>query len=94
MNWVFFAYAVSGLFVLVLFYLIFGQKKKQQTIERDLPGLNYEFQPAVETPTSPVSGICTECGESITMPFRCKFCEELFCGEHRLPENHACSSLR
>ncbi|HZW56238.1 MAG TPA: AN1-type zinc finger domain-containing protein [Nitrososphaerales archaeon] len=24
------------------------------------------------------------------LPFRCNYCGESFCGEHRLPENHAC----
>jgi len=28
------------------------------------------------------------------MPFRCKFCEDVFCSEHRLPENHDCEGLR
>jgi hypothetical protein len=27
------------------------------------------------------------------MPFKCKFCGERFCGEHRLPENHDCAGL-
>lgn len=25
------------------------------------------------------------------MPFKCTYCGQLFCGEHRLPENHDCS---
>lgn len=28
------------------------------------------------------------------MPFRCKFCEDVFCSTHRLPENHDCEGLR
>lgn len=36
---------------------------------------------------------CSYCGAQETMPFRCKFCGELFCGEHRLPENHECVGL-
>jgi hypothetical protein len=27
------------------------------------------------------------------MPFKCKFCNEQFCGDHRLPENHECVGL-
>ncbi len=27
------------------------------------------------------------------MPFKCKFCGEIFCYEHRLPENHNCPGL-
>ncbi|MDY6774237.1 MAG: AN1-type zinc finger protein, partial [Candidatus Nanohaloarchaea archaeon] len=37
---------------------------------------------------------CSECGETVSMPFRCKFCEESFCSKHRLPENHECEGLR
>lgn len=37
---------------------------------------------------------CDECGEQVSMPFRCKFCEQSFCSEHRLPENHECEGLR
>lgn len=36
---------------------------------------------------------CSECGEQVSMPFTCKFCEETFCSEHRLPENHDCAGL-
>lgn len=27
------------------------------------------------------------------MPFVCNFCDETFCGEHRLPESHSCTNL-
>jgi hypothetical protein len=27
------------------------------------------------------------------MPYRCSYCEGIFCSEHRLPENHNCSIL-
>ncbi len=34
---------------------------------------------------------CHYCGEQKEgLPFRCNYCGESFCGEHRLPENHAC----
>lgn len=36
---------------------------------------------------------CSECGESVSMPFSCKFCGESFCSSHRLPENHDCGGL-
>lgn len=38
-------------------------------------------------------GKCNECGESVSMPFTCKFCGEQFCSDHRLPENHDCGDL-
>jgi len=27
------------------------------------------------------------------LPFKCPFCEGYFCGDHRLPENHACPEI-
>lgn len=36
---------------------------------------------------------CATCGKHTSMPFTCKFCEQSFCGKHRLPENHDCSGL-
>lgn len=34
---------------------------------------------------------CHFCGRVIEgLPFRCNYCGNAFCGEHRLPENHAC----
>lgn len=27
------------------------------------------------------------------LPFRCNYCGQVFCGEHRLPENHACPRI-
>lgn len=34
---------------------------------------------------------CHFCGrEEPGLPFRCNYCGESFCSEHRLPENHAC----
>ena len=34
---------------------------------------------------------CHFCGRpNEGLPFRCNYCGEVFCGEHRLPENHAC----
>ena len=34
---------------------------------------------------------CHFCGRmNEGLPFHCNYCGEVFCGEHRLPENHAC----
>jgi Zn-dependent protease len=34
---------------------------------------------------------CHFCGQKKEgLPFRCNYCGESFCGDHRLPENHAC----
>lgn len=36
---------------------------------------------------------CDYCGKEIVTPFKCNYCNGLFCGEHRLPPNHDCSGL-
>ncbi|NLE03834.1 MAG: hypothetical protein GX638_03390 [Crenarchaeota archaeon] len=36
---------------------------------------------------------CSKCGKDVIMPFRCPYCGEQFCSEHRLPENHQCPNL-
>jgi hypothetical protein len=33
---------------------------------------------------------CDICGEYELLPFKCKYCGGVFCGEHRLPEKHGC----
>jgi len=36
---------------------------------------------------------CDYCGKEEALPFKCQFCRGLFCTEHRLPENHACTQI-
>ncbi len=36
---------------------------------------------------------CEKCGKKDVMPYKCKFCGNRFCSEHRLPENHNCLGL-
>ncbi len=33
---------------------------------------------------------CQQCGAETYMPFKCPYCDQYFCVEHRLPENHDC----
>ena len=33
---------------------------------------------------------CQYCEEDVVLPFRCPFCKQYYCTEHRLPENHEC----
>lgn len=33
---------------------------------------------------------CDYCGKDTYLPFRCKYCGDYFCSEHRLPESHRC----
>ncbi|UCH32726.1 MAG: hypothetical protein JSV05_04970 [Candidatus Bathyarchaeota archaeon] len=34
---------------------------------------------------------CWQCDTETYMPFKCPYCSQYFCVEHRLPENHNCS---
>ncbi len=43
---------------------------------------------------APITGVCSVCGKKETLPFRCKYCDQLFCREHRLPEDHKCDGVK
>jgi len=36
---------------------------------------------------------CAVCGMEVLMPFKCNYCGDYFCAEHRLPEKHSCPGL-
>jgi Zn-dependent protease len=36
---------------------------------------------------------CRKCGQETFLPFRCPYCGDQFCTEHRLPENHNCPRM-
>jgi len=36
---------------------------------------------------------CVYCGETQDLPFKCSYCKDRFCAEHRLPEDHRCVKL-
>ncbi len=80
-----------------------AERENESLLEIPIPALSKAFggaeekivAPKTEKPKSgtPLKAICLECKEVATLPFRCKFCTELFCGSHRLPENHNCEAL-
>lgn len=35
---------------------------------------------------------CLMCGAAETFPYKCSYCGQTFCGNHRLPEKHKCPS--
>ncbi|MFH1786029.1 MAG: AN1-type zinc finger protein [archaeon] len=43
--------------------------------------------------SAPLSGVCASCSKNIALPFRCRYCGELFCGDHRMPEDHHCDTF-
>lgn len=36
---------------------------------------------------------CDVCGKHVSMPYNCRMCGGVHCGDHRLPENHSCPGL-
>lgn len=36
---------------------------------------------------------CAVCGKEELLPFKCSYCGEYFCAEHRLPEKHDCPGI-
>ena len=36
---------------------------------------------------------CRKCGQETFLPFRCPYCGDQFCSEHRLPESHSCPRM-
>ena len=34
-----------------------------------------------------------ECETKEALPFKCNYCQKLFCTKHRLPKNHNCENL-
>jgi hypothetical protein len=36
---------------------------------------------------------CSECGRKVILTYRCHYCGEQFCEEHRLPERHTCPGI-
>lgn len=43
-----------------------------------------------ETPKTPLVAHCEFCDAKTYMPYQCKFCNGVFCDDHRLPEKHRC----
>lgn len=37
---------------------------------------------------------CEICGKEESLPFRCNYCNNVFCNLHRIPINHSCVSLK
>jgi len=36
---------------------------------------------------------CQKCQKEVFLPFRCPYCGDYFCSEHRIPENHECPRM-
>jgi predicted nucleic acid binding AN1-type Zn finger protein len=38
-------------------------------------------------------GTCDKCGQPLDADRECSYCEQSFCGDCRLPENHGCPGV-
>jgi len=41
----------------------------------------------------PVYANCAMCGERVYLPYHCHYCDQYYCGEHRLPFAHDCRNI-
>gem|GEM_PF-2701387 len=58
------------------------------------PGIGYDELLAMGGLEEEAVVRCQFCGKGIkTIPFKCDYCEGLFCNEHRLPPSHECINL-
>jgi len=53
----------------------------------------YEEPSGVSDLLPPLFANCAFCGKRTFMPYRCNYCGQLFCSEHRLPPKHNCSGI-
>lgn len=41
----------------------------------------------------PLYADCAQCGKKVYLPYRCHYCNQYYCGEHRLPFSHDCRNI-
>lgn len=97
--------SLVGIVTLVFIYLVYFKEKERSgfTQEFEVPLKIFFSRPKVSTVKksetikparkTPITGVCSFCKKKESLPFKCKFCSEIFCSEHRLPENHKCTEL-
>ena len=56
-----------------------------------MPTLKGRVEPLFASAREPQLTKCAACGIEVDLPFRCNYCENYYCPEHRLPENHDCT---
>jgi len=56
-----------------------------------MPTLKGRVRQYLRQPREPQLTKCAACGVEVDLPFRCNYCENYYCPEHRLPENHDCT---
>lgn len=88
-------------FSLLLFYFFIIHPMNLQSKSTTMYNRSYSgsFRPNVIPASKSVKktimrGSCHFCGKPAMMGFTCRYCQEYFCSEHRLPEKHHCFMLR
>ena len=56
-----------------------------------MPTLKVRSKDIFPTAREPHLVKCATCGADVDLPFKCNYCENYYCPEHRLPENHDCT---
>jgi len=96
--------------VAILAYLLFLMLRDRGMIDFELPKFKLPFSGEKDVrekwflpqkvvhkrkkKTAPITGVCADCGKKVVMPYKCKFCGNVFCDDHRLPENHKCEGVK
>ena len=50
-------------------------------------------QPATTKEKEPLYAKCAYCGRTVYLPYKCNYCGQYFCDDHRLPFNHDCPGI-
>ena len=77
--------------LLVMVYLVLRRPKSKSEKEK---WFSSETVAKKERSKAPITGRCYFCDEKVSMPYKCKYCNNLFCDDHRLPENHDCHGIK
>ena len=51
------------------------------------------FSEKTTSAKEPIHARCAYCGKMVYLPYKCNYCGQYFCDDHRLPFNHDCPGL-
>jgi len=51
------------------------------------------YHPDTTKEKEPLYTRCAYCGKIVYLPYKCKYCSQYFCDDHRLPTRHNCPGL-
>jgi len=77
-------------FAIFIYYLLPSEEPRSYNRSKRAPSYRSKTSSKQEKKQIPLSGKCRYCNKKTIMPYRCKYCGDLYCSEHRLPEKHNC----